>query len=98
MNSCIIPEIDGRLITTVDTCWISPSDNYNLSYLMYAISSSAFQKSVNINAAGTTRKRISKSNLIRLDIPIPPLAEQNRIVEAIEKYFSIIDSISETVK
>lgn len=38
MCSCILPEIYGKKITTVDTCWVAPNDNwYNLKYLMFAI-------------------------------------------------------------
>lgn len=93
MNVCRVPEIKGRLITTVDTCWIATSNNYNSDYLMYALSSSAFQKIVNHYSRGTTRKRISKGNLIRVAIPFPPISEQERIVETIQKLFSVLDSI-----
>ena len=93
MNVCIVPRIEGRLITTVDTCWIAPSPNYNSEYLMYALSSNAFQKVVNHYSRGTTRKRISKGNLIRIAIPFPPIQEQNRIVESINKAFRLLEAI-----
>lgn len=48
--------------------------------------------------SGVTIKHLTGIVLSKIPFAIPPLAEQNRIVEAIEKYFSIIDSISETVK
>lgn len=95
MCACILPYIDGKLITTVDTCWIAPNDcNYNLKYLLYAISSPMFQTLVLKNATGVTRKRISKNNLIGLPLPIPPLEEQNRIVSFVEELFKSIDVMS----
>ena len=88
MSACILPKIEGKKITTVDTCWISPCDDwYNLKYILYAISSPQFQSSVMLNSSGTTRKRISKLNLISLPLAIPPLEEQKRIVNAIETAF-----------
>lgn len=42
--------------------------------------------------SGTTRKRISKKNLLKIDLPLPPLAEQHRIVAKIEELFSELDN------
>ena len=92
MCACILPNVDGKLITTVDTCWIAPNDcNYNLKYLLYAISSPMFQTLVLKSATGVTRKRISKNNLICLPLPIPPLEEQKRIASVVESYLKILD-------
>ena len=96
--ACILPSIEGKLITTVDTCWIAPCENwYSLEYLMYAVSSPAFQSLVLLNSAGTTRKRISKNNLISLPIPFPPLQEQKRIVEAVDVAFAQLDTIANSL-
>ena len=94
MCCCIIPNIEGTIITTVDTCWIAPCSHvYNLKFLMYQLASPIFQSMVLMKATGTTRKRISKSNLIDLPLLFPPLVEQNRIVEAIEATFTQLDHI-----
>ena len=98
MCACILPKIEGKKITTVDTCWISPKDDwYNLKYILYAISSPLFQSFVMINSSGTTRKRISKSILVSLPLAFPPLAEQKRIVEAIEVAFTKLDEITNSI-
>jgi type I restriction enzyme S subunit len=97
LNLCILPDTSGTLITTVDTCWIAPNKYYNLKFLMYSIASEPFQKSVFINSAGSTRKRISKGNLIQIPFSFPPLAEQNRIVVAIEAAFEQLDRIAENL-
>jgi type I restriction enzyme S subunit len=98
MCSCILPEIDGKKITTVDTCWVAPNDKwYNLKYLMYAISSPHFQSLVMMYSSGTTRRRISKLNLVKLPLAFPPLPEQARIVKAIETAFAQLDEISNSI-
>ena len=98
MCSCILPSIEGKLITTVDTCWVAPKEEwYNLKYLMYTLSSPTFQSLVMLNSAGTTRKRISKNNLINLPFAVPPLEEEYRIVEAIDNAFNQLDTIAESL-
>ena len=94
MCCCIIPNIEGTIITTVDTCWIAPLPRaYNLKFLMYELASPVFQNMVLMKATGTTRKRISKNNLIDLPLLFPPLAEQKRIAQAIEIAFVQLDHI-----
>ena len=96
MYACILPQLEGKLITTVDTCWIAPKDEwYNLKYLMYFISSTVFQSIVLHVSSGTTRKRISKSDLIHLPIYLPPLSEQQRIVSRVDELFEQIDIIEQ---
>ena len=98
MCCCIVPDIDGTIITTVDTCWIAPSEtSYDIKFLMYQLASPSFQSAVLLKATGTTRKRISKNNLIDLHLLLPPLAEQKRIVNTIEALFAQIDKISEQI-
>ena len=98
LNVCILPNISGKLITTVDTCWIAPNDNFHLKFLMYGIASKSFQDAVFLHSAGSTRKRISKGNLTQIPFPLPPLAEQRRIVAAIEAVFSQLDAITNEVQ
>ena len=59
---------------------------------MYFINSPAFRSSVAELQSGSTRKRISRRNLASLVLPLPPLAEQGRIVAAIEEHLSRLDA------
>ena len=98
MTVCILPEISGKKITTVDTCWVAPKENwYNLKFILYSLASPQYQSSVLFYSSGTTRKRISKTNLIALPLAIPPLDEQKRTVKAIETIFAQLDEISNAI-
>lgn len=96
MKSCIIPNIDGKLITAVDVCWVAPNEEfYNLDYVLYALNSSGFQRRVQNLGRGVTRFRISKLNLINIAFPFPPREEQNRIVNEISNAFILLDKIDD---
>jgi type I restriction enzyme S subunit len=59
---------------------------------MWAINSPDFRQRVATLASGTTRKRISRRNLSSLTLPVPPLEEQRRIVDALEGHLSRLDA------
>lgn len=93
MNVCMLPCLPFKCITAVDVCWIAPSDKYNQKYLMYYLLSPTFQSKVKLQSSGTTRKRISKTNLIKIPMLIHKIEHQKQIVEKIENMFKILDSI-----
>ena len=94
MMTCLIPDIEGILMTAVDVCWVAPNDElYNIEYLMYAMSSSGVQQRVKELGHGVTRFRISKLNLIDIAFPLPPLEEQKTIVEKINELLSLLNCI-----
>lgn len=97
--SCILPQIEGRLITAVDVCWVAPQPQmYNLKYIMYMCASPFFQSQVKALGHGTTRFRISKTNLINIAFPYPPIEEQARIVELFESVESYLVKCEEKEK
>ena len=46
----------------------------------------------------TGRPSLSKSDLLKVEIPVPPFEDQHRIVTRIEEFFSQLDSGVETLK
>ena len=54
-----------------------------------------FEEKFNAEATGSTFKAITIEKVRNQLIPLPPLAEQERIVERIEQAFSVLDTIDE---
>lgn len=63
-------------------------------YLFAVLSSDYFYKKIKGNSTGTATPIINKSAWELLPIPLPPLAEQKRIVAAIEKFMPLIEEYS----
>ena len=97
-RACIFP-YDGKFITAVDVAILRPANDkvYN-QYIMYLVNSPQFRNQIKKFESGTTRKRISRKNLNRIDFIIPDYNEQRRIVAKIEELFSQLDSGVETLK
>lgn len=63
-------------------------------YLMYYLNIFNFKGYVN----GTTRLKLTQSNLQNIPIPLPPLPEQQRIVARIESLFAKLDAAQEKLQ
>ena len=59
---------------------------------MYYLLSPSCQKKVLTKGSGSTRKRISKKNLIKIPINIHELEYQQIVVNKIKEMFKILDS------
>jgi len=92
-RACIFPGDIKESVTAVDVCIVrTGSKGANHSWLMYAINSPQFRTMVERLQSGSTRKRISRSNLAKITFSLPPLPEQERIVERIESLFTQLDA------
>ncbi len=75
---------------------VIPSAAIHNIYLYYFLKYA--KKQADELASGTTFKEISLSNFSSIKIPLPPLAEQHRIVAKLEELFSELDKGIETLK
>ena len=64
-------------------------------YLKYCLDSSYVQNYVIANATGTAQKGFYLNQLAELLVPFPPLAEQKRIVAAIEQLLPLCEKLGE---
>ena len=84
-RACLFPGDAKRCVTVVDVCIARPASSLlDSRWLMYAINAPEFRAQMEEFERGTTRKRISRGNLSLLPMPLPPLAEQRRIVAKVE--------------
>lgn len=97
-KSCIIPDINSKMITGVDCTVIRPKEFISSEFLCYYQQSSEYLNDVNIRITGTTRSRISRKNLGDISIPIPPLNEQQQIVSILDEAFAAIDQAKANIE
>lgn len=67
----------------------------NSKYLIYAINSSKIKKDLLHQEVAMTIPNLSLENIYDCKIPLPPLEEQVRISEAIDKIFIVLDTIEQ---
>lgn len=92
-RACIFPGDPRPAVTAVDVCIVRPgSRSVDPRWLMWCLNTPQIRAEVLARQAGTTRKRISRKNLGGIPFPVPPLAEQRRIVAAIEEHLSRLDA------
>ena len=60
--------------------------------------SDSYLNDVRKRVTGTTRSRISRKNLGMIEIPLPPLEEQQKIVEKLDKAFELIDQAKANIE
>lgn len=93
-RACILPDLEIRCITAVDCSIIKlKHDTICSQWFVYYSLSHEYAAKVKKECSGTTRDRISRKKLSCITIPIPPLAEQERIVEILDREFERIDAL-----
>lgn len=73
----------------------SKDERFTNSFLKHYLMGGEFQKKLHRAATGATVKGIKGSKLHKLTIPIPSLAEQDRIVSMLDKFEALTSSITE---
>jgi len=92
-RACVFPGDDKPSVTVVDVCIVRPETlGVERLWLLHAINSPQFRWKVSDYELGTTRKRISRSNLGRIAVPVPPLVEQQRIVAKVEALLARVNA------
>ena len=86
----------GRVCIGRGLTAIRPSEVLNLKYLLHYFRH--FEAQLQQKGTGTTFKAITQDVVKNLEVPIPSLDEQNRIVARIEELFSELDNGVETLR
>lgn len=82
------------MITAVDCTIIRLNEElFQKELFVYYTISNKYLELIKENCTGTTRLRISRSNLEKILVPIPPLKEQKRILDRIKELFASLDEI-----
>ncbi len=79
-------------------CKVSVHDDslYDTGLLFYALP--GYLDAINARTSSVTVKHLSSRTVQEIPLPLPPLAEQRRIVAAIEEHFSRLDAAEESLR
>ena len=88
--------LDIDAATNQAVCAIRPNDNLSVAYLWFVLR----QKRPELVAAGQggAQPNISQAILKRVQVPVPPLEEQRRIVQEVEERLSRIDAMRASIE
>jgi type I restriction enzyme S subunit len=95
-RACLFPGVGQPAVTAVDVCIVRPnSRRVHPGWLVGMINAPQFRLAMTQFVRGTTRQRISRTNLGRLTMPVPELNEQAAIARQLEKIKARDVSIAE---
>ena len=80
-----------KIILGKSACYFNLIKNEMKIYIYWLIKTKYFLDYANEEATGTTIKNVSLAAMRNFPIPLPPLAEQKRIVATIEKFMPLIE-------
>ena len=73
------------------------SKAYNNKFLFYLLKSNSFQKKLKMIISPGGQTKFNKTELRKLELPIPRLEDQQRIVDILDKFDKLVNDISEGI-
>lgn len=85
-RACIVPRLPFRLVTAVDVSILRVDEQTaDPLFISYLCNSPVVRDQAETAGRGTTRSRITRTELETLEIPLPDLSEQKRIARLLGK-------------
>ena len=76
---------------------ISLLPNNNINYIKFFFNSEFYWQQISEKSIGIGQPNVNGTSLKKLFLPLPPLAEQHRIVEKIEHIFAVLEELEENI-
>jgi type I restriction enzyme S subunit len=92
-DSAIVPEELNGANLTQDTARIAPRHGVSSAWLCLVLKAPSVQRWLAGLTAGASIKGITIRDLKKIEVPMPPLVEQDRIVRAIEPRLRLLDRL-----
>jgi type I restriction enzyme S subunit len=88
--------LDGARVNQ-HVCIIRPNQGLVSAFLAIFLASPIEQARVLNVQVGATRQALTKSMIVNWEVPVPPLAEQTRIVAEVERRLSVVEELETVV-
>jgi type I restriction enzyme S subunit len=95
LNKVAIPDFDG--ICSTDILVFPAREGVQNNYLRYVLSARGFVEYANHRSSGIQLPRVNFEAIADYPVPLPPVAEQKRIVAKVEDLLALIDAALERV-
>lgn len=89
LNKVLVPGFEGKCSTEIIP--LLPSDDIDRRYLAYFLRSAATVSRISAKVAGARMPRADMDFVLGLELPLPPLAEQLRIVDLLARAEGIMN-------
>ena len=90
-RSCILPSDFTEYVVAVDNVILRTQEDKR--YICYVSQCDGYKQAVDDEAKGTTMRRISRTNLGNIVIPLPPIQQQRPIADYLDRKCGQIDAI-----
>jgi type I restriction enzyme S subunit len=97
-RACILRDIgEDRMITAVDVTIFRPPAIADRRFLVSVFTTSWWFQTVAERCGGSTRTRISRGELGKISIPLPPLIEQRGIADALSDVDALLGALDRLI-
>ncbi len=96
LNKALIPDFTGHCSTEVFP--LLPEETLNQTFLFYWLTAESQVTKINGTCTGARMPRANFKEVLTFPIPIPPLSEQEEIVEVLDKAFAAIDQAKANIE
>ncbi|HEY2384030.1 MAG TPA: restriction endonuclease subunit S [Terriglobia bacterium] len=94
----VIVDIERPFCVQRHIAIIRPSKSVSIKYVAFLLESDLVLKQAAAIATGIAQKTVPLSGLRRIRVPLPPLAEQRRIVAKIDQLMTLVDRLAEQLE
>jgi type I restriction enzyme, S subunit len=93
-RSSVVPDTLGKANVSQHVSIVRPFFHQQSRYINLVFISGYFQNLIDEIQVGVSREGLSKQNMEKMLIPLPPLSEQERISEKVSSIFALINELA----
>jgi len=96
-RACVVPDWLGPAIVKADCIRLRPAQGVDARYVVHMLGAPQTRRAVKDLVHGVGRPRLGLKAIRAIELPKPPLAEQQRVVNVLDAEISLIDAISDAI-